>query len=330
MRSTSSACVQLLLGESPGGDVPALDDDLANRLALRERLLGDARRLLVAEVLVERGHDRRRALGVLAQPLDVGGDAVDTAVGEQPRHRGKQPDRLEQVAPEHRQHDVELEVPRGATPRHRGVVADDLGAGHERRLGDDRVHLPRHDRRARLEVRQVDLAQPRARARAHPAQVVGDLRQSDRDGPQLPGQLDEAIARALRLEVVAGLGQRQARAGGELRDHAPTEAGRRVDAGADGRPAQRQLGDAREGGVQALDAEPHLRRVATELLAERDRRRVHEVRAARLHDIGELGGLALRGRWRGAREPARGRPARRPWPRRGSTPGTCRSTTSGG
>ena len=50
MASTSSSRVELLLGELAVGDVAAFDDDLADGLALRERLLGDARRLLVAEV----------------------------------------------------------------------------------------------------------------------------------------------------------------------------------------------------------------------------------------------------------------------------------------
>ncbi len=49
--------VQLGLGEAPCPDVTALHDDLADRLALRERLLRDAGGLLVAEVPVERRDD---------------------------------------------------------------------------------------------------------------------------------------------------------------------------------------------------------------------------------------------------------------------------------
>ena len=62
-------------------------------------------------------------------------------------------------------------------------------------------------------------------------------------GAQRAGQLDQAVAGALRLEVVARLGQRQAGLGGDQRDHLGGEAGRRVDAGADRGAAQRQLGD---------------------------------------------------------------------------------------
>ena len=72
------------------------------------------------------------------------------------------------------------------------------------------------------------------------------------------------------------------------------EARRGVDAGADGGAAERNLGDAGERRPAiALDAEPHLARVAAELLAEGDRGRVHEVGAAGLHGALPQLGLLL-------------------------------------
>ena len=56
--------VELLAGELAGLDETALEHDRLDRLALLERLLGDRGRLLVADVLVQRGDDRRRGLGV--------------------------------------------------------------------------------------------------------------------------------------------------------------------------------------------------------------------------------------------------------------------------
>ena len=70
-----------------------------------------------------------------------------------------------------------------------------------------------------------------------------------RDVAQLAGGLDEAVAVGLGLEVVAGLGQRQAGVGGQQFDDALREAGRGVDAGADGGAAQRDLGHARQRGL---------------------------------------------------------------------------------
>ena len=57
--------VELLLGELAALDVAQREHGLADRGAVGERLLGDLRGVLVADVLVERGDDRRRGLGVL-------------------------------------------------------------------------------------------------------------------------------------------------------------------------------------------------------------------------------------------------------------------------
>ena len=75
--------------------------------------------------------------------------------------------------------------------------------------GSDRVDLARHDRRARLQVRDVDLGQPGPRARSHQPQVVADLVQADRDRAQHSARGDQSVARSGRLEMIAGLGERQ-------------------------------------------------------------------------------------------------------------------------
>ena len=61
------------------------------------------------------------------------------------------------------------------------------------------------------------------------------------------------------------------------------EARRRVDARADRGAAERQLADPRQHGQEPLDAVLDRLRVAAELLAERDRRGVHQVGAPGLH-----------------------------------------------
>ena len=119
--------------------------------------------------------------------------------------------------------------------------------------GQHRVDLARHDARARLQVGQVDLGQAGGRPRGHPAQVVADLGQADRDGAQLAGQLDQRVLPALGLEVVAGLAERQPGLRSEVGDHLLGEAVGGVDAGADRRAAQRELGHPRQGRLQALD-----------------------------------------------------------------------------
>ncbi len=97
-------------------------------------------------------------------------------------------------------------------------------------------------------------ARPVVGPRRHPAQVVADLGQADGDRAEHPAQLDERVAGALRLEVVAGLGERLAGVLGQRLDHPGGEAGRGVDAGADRGAAERQL--ARPGGAPTRAARP--------------------------------------------------------------------------
>ena len=75
--------------------------------------------------------------------------------------------------------DVELELPLAGRDADRHVVPHHLGAHHGQRLDLRRVDLARHDRAARLVLRQLQFAQPGARAAAHQADVVGDLGQRD-------------------------------------------------------------------------------------------------------------------------------------------------------
>ena len=91
----------------------------------------------------------------------------------------------------------------------------------------------------------------------------------------------------------SGLGDRQAGVGGELLAHLGGELGVGVEAGAGGGAAERDLADPAQRRLDPLDAEPDLRRVAAELLAEGDRDRVHQVGAAGLDDVGELLRLRL-------------------------------------
>ena len=86
--------------------------------------------------------------------------------------------------------------------RDRQVAADDAEADHVHDLGDDRVHLARHDRRARLLGRQVDLAQAAARARRQQPQVVADLRELDRQALHARRVEDERLRVLRRLDQI--------------------------------------------------------------------------------------------------------------------------------
>ena len=121
---------------------------------------------------------REHALDLLAFEVLRG---VDALVGQVLGGVGQELDRLEQVVGDHRHHHVEVEVrPQGVGPGDRRVVADDLRGDHHHGLGDHRVDLAGHDRAARLELGDLDLADPAPRPRGEPADVVGDVREADR------------------------------------------------------------------------------------------------------------------------------------------------------
>src|SRR5205085_9951015 len=94
--------------------------------------------------------------------------------------------------------------------------------------------------------------------------------------------------RRLRLERVRRGGDRQPRLVRETSAHARSELRVRVQACARRGSSERNLAEALEGCADAVVSLADLRRVAAELLAERDRNRVHQVRAAGLDDVVEL------------------------------------------
>ena len=215
-----------------------------------------------------------------------------------------------------------------ARGRDRGVVAHDLEADHQRRLGQDRVDLAGHDARPRLQVREVDLGESGGRAGRHPAQVVADLGQPDRDRAQHAGELDERVPGALRLEVVAGLGERPGRSS-RTAPRSPA-AGKPAGVLMPVPTAVPPSGSSRTRGSTDSSRSPGVADgggVPAELLAEHHRRRVHEVRAAGLHQAGELGGLRLQRGGEDARAPGPGPRPPRGWRPRGWRSGTCRCST---
>ena len=164
---------------------------------------------------------------------------------------------------DHRQHHVQLEVPGRA--RAAATVASlpvTWAATIRTASGITGLTLPGMIEEPGWRSGRVISARPVRGPGGHPAQVVADLGEAHRDGPQLARGLHQAVARALRLEVVARLGQRQPGGAGDLGDDGGGEAGRGVDAGAHGRAAQREFGQPGQRGAQPLDAVADLRRVA--------------------------------------------------------------------
>ncbi|TMQ74903.1 hypothetical protein ACCUM_2477 [Candidatus Accumulibacter phosphatis] len=152
-----------------------------------------------------------------------------------------------------------------------------------------RVDLAGHDRAAGFVFRQADLADSRARPRRQPAQVVGDFQQRDGKRLQRAVRGDQAVACRQRGELVGRAVKRQPAAASEFGRHAGAEFRVRVQPGADRRTADGERIERRQRAVEQRVDVLELRDVARELLAERQGRRVLQVRAADLDDLGEGG-----------------------------------------
>src|SRR5262249_51877816 len=115
------------------------------------------------------------------------------------------------------------------------------------------------------------------------------------DDPERARGLDETVACGLRLERIVRGADLEPRVRGDERSHALCELRMRVEAGADGGAAERNLAQPPERPLDPRLALAHLRCIAPELLAERHGHRVHPVGPARLDDIVELASLRLEG-----------------------------------
>ena len=249
-------------------------------------LLRDLRRLLVADVGVEGRDEHQRFVEMVTDASEVRLDADGTVDPHRVAGIGHQVGRLKHIVDHHRLVDVELEVALRAGEGHGGVVPENLHADHRHRLALRWVHLARHDRTSRLVFRNRDLTDPAARPRGEPADVIGDLEQGHRQAPFDGADIDEGIVGRERGELVLRRHERMAGlAGDELRRHVPKlRVG--IEAGADGRAADRQFVEAREGSLDRGHPVVELRPPGRHLLAERDRRGILEVGAADLDDLG--------------------------------------------
>ena len=139
---------------------------------------------------------------------------------------------MAEVEGHQRHHHVELELAAGGGGGDGGVEADHLVADHGQHLGHGRVDLARHDRRAGLDRRQPQLAEPGGRAAAEQPHVAADAQQLDRRAAQRAGEGHEG---AERLHGAGEAARRRERHAGELRqlvDHQLPVARVGVDAGA--------------------------------------------------------------------------------------------------
>src|SRR5690349_20998710 len=138
-------------------------DELDDTLVLFQRFGGECGRLLITDDRVQRRHRADAVLDVMLEDVRVWRDSVDAVRPQGPRGIDQDCLALENDCRDNRLERIQLQLTRLGRHRHDQVIADDPVGDHVRDLRDDRIHLARHDGRAGLHGRQVDLAQPTAR-----------------------------------------------------------------------------------------------------------------------------------------------------------------------
>lgn len=139
--------------------------------------------------------------------------------------------------------------------------------------------------------RQVDLPEPRLRPRRQQPQVVADLRELDGAALERRGERHEDARVARRLDEVARGHERVARDGAEVPAHGGRVVRIRRDARADRRRAEVDLRQQRDELAEPRVVLAERRREAVELLAERHRHGVLQLRAPDLEHLRELRAL---------------------------------------
>ena len=218
-----------------------LEHEVVHATACLEGFLRDLGGGLVADVRVQGRDNADGVLHHLVAVLDIDSDAVD-ALGAEGFHYVDQPGlALEDALDDDGLHHVQLQLAGLGGEGDGGVVADDLEAHLVRDLGDDGIHLARHDGGTRRHGRQVDLVQAAAGAGGHEAQVVTDLGKLDGEAFQRRGITHIRAGVRRRFHEVRSLLELVACELGKADGAQFRETGNGVEAGADGSAAHIDL-----------------------------------------------------------------------------------------
>src|SRR5258708_7100907 len=142
--------------------------------------------LLIAERRLEQSHNAQGIEHHVARALVIGSNALHTVYPQAIDSALHRRDRGEERESDHRLHDVELQLPGRGGKRYSHVEPDHEEAGLVHHFRDHGIHFARHDRRARLHLRQINFVQAAARSRSQHAKVIANLGKVDR------GVLDDA------------------------------------------------------------------------------------------------------------------------------------------
>lgn len=225
-------------------------------------------------------------------------DRVDAAlVGLQAVHQvlletlhaiGQDARAVQQAVDQERLEDVEFELAVHATDSSGNVVTHHLRADHGQGLALGRVHLPGHDRRAGLVLREDQLSQTATGTGSEVADILGDLEERAGKGVERARGLDDRIVGGQNLELVRGGLELGSGHFGNLGRDRLVKALEGVQTCPDGSTALGQVAEMGQSILDALDITVELGDIAGELLAKSKGRGILKVGTADLDELVEL------------------------------------------
>ena len=165
-------------------------------------------------------------------------------------------------------------------------MTDHLASDLHHTLTDDGVDLARHDRGSGLSGGEHEFTDPAPRARSEPADVVGDLRETHRDGAKLTGGFHHAIPGRLSFEMIRRFSKIDPMPLLQRSRDPTSKFVMGVDAGSDrGSPDGEILREALHGPFCTDNPVFNLRRKTGKFLANSHGRRILKVRATSLDHL---------------------------------------------
>src|SRR5690606_5992273 len=256
-----------------------------------ECLARNGTRTLVADVGHERGYDADAALQHRTDVVAVRGNGAHAPFAQHRAALREHVHGLEYIACDDGLEHVELQLPAFRSDRDRRVIADHLEASLVHDFRDHGIHLARHDARAWLHGRQVDLCEPGAWSTRKQAQVVAYLRQLDRDTLEDARNEHERTRVLRRLDEVRARDQLESRHLAQCATDGLGVARIGVDPGADRGCTHVDLAHEFRRFPQTLDIFADGHAVGAELLPERHRHGILQLRTTHLQHVVELARL---------------------------------------
>ena len=257
-------------------------------------VLCDLCRVFIADVRVECRDEHERCVQMRLNDVVIRPDAAHAVGLERIHGVGKQTRRLQKVIDRHRQEHIELEVALRRRDADGRVVAHDLHGHHRDGLALRGIDLAGHDGRAGLVGRDDKLADAAARAGSEPAHIVCDLHEVGRQRLERAVREHHLVLACERVELVRCRQEGVSQQLGDLLRRQVAERRRGVEPGADGRAAEGQLAQRAAGLHDHIAVVAEHGAPAADLLPERERHGVLQMRAADLDHIAVLRAQAVK------------------------------------